>query len=54
MTLARRPAPFRDLLALRRALDRLFDEIDFRPFAARHGSGVLVPLRLDVRTRVEA
>jgi HSP20 family protein len=33
MTLVRRPSPFSELLTLRQAMDRLFDDTVFRPFA---------------------
>ncbi len=50
MTLTRRPSPFSELLTLRQAMDRLFDDTVFRPFAAYAGNGDLARLPLDVRT----
>lgn len=50
MTLTRRPSPFSELLTLRQAMDRLFDDTLFRPFADRSGSGDIARLPLDVRS----
>lgn len=55
MTLVRRPSPFGELLTLRRAMDRLFDDDFFRPIAASdepNGSRMLLPL--DVTTTPDA
>ena len=53
MTLMRRPSPFGELVTLRQAMDRLFDDTVFRPF-----NGVSAPeyarLPLDIRTTPEA
>ena len=50
MTLVRRPSPFSELVTLRQAMDRLFDDTVFRPFTAFTGNGDLARLPLDVRT----
>jgi len=55
MTLVRRPSPFGELLTLRRAMDRLFDDDFFRPLAVSDetgGSRLLLPL--DVTTTPDA
>jgi HSP20 family protein len=53
MTLTRRPSPFGELLTLRQAMDRLFDDTMFRPFSAVAGTEYSrVPL--DVRTTPDA
>jgi len=52
MTIVRRPSPFSELVTLREAMDRLFDDTVFRPFAAY--SGDLGRLPLDVRTTADA
>jgi HSP20 family protein len=49
MTLLRRPSPFSELVTLRQAMDRLFDEPTFRPFTGESGN-----LALDVRTSKDA
>jgi HSP20 family protein len=54
MTLVRRPSPFSELVTLRQAMDRLFDDTVFRPFTAYNGSGDLARLPLDVRTTPDA
>ena len=54
MTIVRRPSPFGELMSLRRAVDRLFDE-DFYRAAPADGSGsdrLLLPL--DVTTTKDA
>jgi HSP20 family protein len=53
MTLIRRPSPFSDLLSLRSAVDRIFDEPLFRTVA---GSGVdeQLAMPLDIYTTDEA
>jgi HSP20 family protein len=53
MTLMRRPSPFSELLTLRQAMDRLFDDTVFRPFAT-YTSGELARLALDVRSTPDA
>jgi HSP20 family protein len=53
MTLTRRPSPFSELVTLRQAMDRLFDDTVFRPFTAT-GNGDLARLPLDVRTSADA
>ena len=52
MTLTRRPSPFSELVTLRQAMDRLFDEPFFRP--ANGFSGESGNLALDVRTTKDA
>ncbi len=52
MTLVRRPSPFSELLTLRQAMDRLFDDTVFRPFA--YAGGELQKLALDVRSDPDA
>ena len=54
MTLVRRPSPFSELVTLRQAMDRLFDDTVYRPFSAYSGSGDLARLPLDVRTTTDA
>lgn len=54
MTLARRPSPFSELVTLRQAMDRLFDDTVFRPYTAYNGNGDLARLPLDIRTTPEA
>ena len=54
MTLTRRPSPFSELVTLRQAMDRLFDDTVFRPYAASVGNGDLARLPLDVRTTPDA
>lgn len=53
MTLTRRPSPFSELVTLRQAMDRLFDDTVFRPFAADGGAG-FARLPLDVKTTKDA
>jgi HSP20 family protein len=53
MTLTRRPSPFGELVTLRQAMDRLFDDTIFRPYAAFAGSE-LARLPLDVRSTPNA
>ena len=53
MTLTRRPSPFSELVTLRQAMDRLFDDTVFRPYAGSTG-GELARLPLDVRTTPDA
>ena len=50
MTLTRRPSPFSELVTLRQAMDRLFDDTVFRPLTAYPGNGDLARLPLDIRT----
>jgi HSP20 family protein len=52
MTLARRPSPFSELVTLRQAMDRLFDDTIFRPFAADSAGAGRLPL--DVRSTSDA
>lgn len=49
MTLTRRPSPFSELVTLRQAMDRLFDDTVFRPITASAGNGDLARLPLDVK-----
>lgn len=53
MTLMRRPSPFSELLTLRQAMDRLFDDTVFRPFAT-YAPAELSRLALDVRSTADA
>ena len=53
MTIVRRPSPFSELLTLRQAMDRLFDDTVFRPFTTL-GNGELSRLPLNVRTTADA
>jgi HSP20 family protein len=52
MTLTRRPSPFGELMTLRQAMDRLFDDTMFRPFTGFTGEYARLPL--DVRTTSDA
>lgn len=53
MTLTRRPSPFSELVTLRQAMDRLFDDTVFRPYG--YGTnGDFGRLPLDVRTTPDA
>lgn len=54
MTLVRRPSPFSELVTLRQAMDRLFDDTVFRPFAAYNGPSEMGRLALDVRSTPDA
>jgi hypothetical protein len=38
MTMTRRPSPFGELMTLRQAMDRLFDDMTFRPFSGFAGT----------------
>jgi HSP20 family protein len=53
MTIARRPSPFGELMTLRQAMDRLFDD-DYRPFRWMSGGLDGPALPLDVTTTVDA
>ena len=53
MTLVRRPSPFSELMTLRQAMDRLFDDTVFRPFTP-YGNGDFSRLPLNVRTSADA
>lgn len=53
MTIVRRPSPFGELLTLRQAMDRLFDE-DYRPFRWMSGGLDGPALPLDVTTSEDA
>jgi HSP20 family protein len=53
MTLTRRPSPFGELMTLRQAMDRLFDDTMFRPFTGIAGTEY-ARLPLDVRTTNDA
>jgi HSP20 family protein len=53
MTIARRPSPFSELVTLRQAMDRLFDDTVFRPYPA-FGGGSDARLPLDVRSTKDA
>jgi HSP20 family protein len=52
MTLMRRPSPFSELVSLRQAMDRLFDDRFFRPFEAL--TETLGRLPLDVRSTADS
>ena len=54
MTLTRRPSPFSELVTLRQAMDRLFDDTVFRPLTAYSNHGDFARLPLDVRTTSDA
>ena len=54
MTINRRPSPFSELVTLRQAMDRLFDDTVFRPFTAYTGNGDLARLPLDVKATSDA
>jgi len=53
MTLTRRPSPFGELMTLRQAMDRLFDDTMYRPFNGVAGTDY-ARLPLDVRTTSDA
>ncbi len=54
MTLTRRPSPFGELVTLRQAMDRLFDDTVFRPYGGSNGYGDFARLPLDIRTTTDA
>jgi HSP20 family protein len=54
MTLMRRQSPFSELVTLRQAMDRLFDDTVFRPLTAYSSAGDFARLALDVRTTPDA
>lgn len=54
MTLVRRTSPFSELVTLRQAMDRLFDDTVFRPLGGYLGNGELSRLPLDVRSTSDA
>ncbi len=54
MTLTRRPSPFSELVTLRQAMDRLFDDTVFRPLSGYPATGDFSRLPLDVRTTADA
>ena len=54
MTLVRRPSPFGELVTLRQAMDRLFDDTVFRPSTAYAANGDLGRLPLDIRLMPDA
>lgn len=53
MTLVRRSSPFSELMTLRQAMDRLFDDTVFRPFTP-YANGDFTRLPLNVRTTPDA
>jgi HSP20 family protein len=53
MTIVRRPSPVRDLMSMRTAMDRFFDD-DFRPFQWLSGSYAGPSLPLDVTATTDA
>jgi len=52
MTLTRRPSPLGELLTLRSAMDRIFDEPFFRPVLGSTEEGYAMPM--DIRTTAES
>ena len=54
MTIVRRPSPFGEMMTLRQAMDRLFDDTVYRPYTAYAGNGDFARLPLDVRTTADA
>ena len=55
MTISRRPSPFGELLSLRQAMDRLFEDSYVRPRAGWAGGGAEVsPVALDVAAGTDA
>ncbi len=54
MTLVRRSSPFSELVTLRQAMDRIFDDTVYRPLAGFVGNGELSRLPLDVQTTPDA
>lgn len=53
MTIVRRPSPFGEIMTLRQAMDRLFDD-DYRPFRWLSGGPDGPALPLDVTTTTDA
>jgi HSP20 family protein len=53
MTIVRRPSPIRDILTVRQAMDRFFDD-DFRPFQWLSGGYTGPALPLDVTTDADS
>ena len=53
MTIVRRPSPLRDMLSVRQAMDRFFDD-DFRPFTWLSGGFDGPALPLDVTTSADS
>ena len=53
MTITRRTSPLSDLLTLRSAMDRIFDDTIFRPVTARTGEDTLA-MPLDIRSTQDA
>jgi HSP20 family protein len=53
MTIIRRPSPFSELMSLRTAMDRIFDETFFRPVAGGNGEDSLA-MPLDIYTTQDA
>jgi HSP20 family protein len=53
MTIIRRPSPFSELLSLRSAMDRIFDDNVFRPLARNTGEDELA-MPLDIYTTQDA
>jgi HSP20 family protein len=53
MTIVRRPSPLRDMLSMRQAMDRFFDD-DFRPFHWLAGGFDGPALPLDVTTTADS
>ena len=47
MTLTRRPSPFGELLTLRQAVDRLFDDNVFQPASGGSRHGGELPAKVD-------
>ena len=53
MTIARRPSPFGELLSLRQAMDRLFEDSFVHPGSWGQGSADGLGLPLDVSTTTD-
>jgi HSP20 family protein len=53
MTIVRRPSPFGEMMTLRQAMDRLFED-DFRPFRMFAGGSYGPALPLDVTTDADS
>lgn len=53
MTIIRRPSPFSELLSLRSAMDRIFDETFYRPVTGATGEDTLA-MPLDIYTTQDA
>jgi len=54
MTIIRRPSPFSELMSLRSAMDRLFDETFFRPVAGGNNGEDALAMPLDIYATQDA